>query len=194
MFGTINMARADGIGGVDLTAERYVVKQSLVGDRYRVYDEVGGLLLEADRRELRAHRKFHFRDTNGEVVFSVQAGNIDGDYFIIPQGTERPLAILERGSTLLNREWNVRHGSNERLLATIETSGPVIEFFRYYVPMMGILPHTYTIEDAEGSNVGKLSGQLTLSDSYELHIGTAAEPNRESLVAAALSIDALDVS
>ena len=188
------MARADGIGGVDLTEERYVVKGSLVRDRYRVYGDDGDLLLEADRRELRAQQELHFRDTSGEVVFSVQEGNIDGDYFIIPQGTERPVAILERDSALLNREWNVRHGSNERLLATIETSGPMIEFFRYYVPMMGILPHTYTIEDAEGSNVGKLSGQFTLSDSYELHIGTAPDADRESLVAAALSIDVLDVS
>ena len=188
------MARADGLGGVDLTAERYTVRESLVRDRYRVYGDGGELLLEADRRELRARQQFHFRDTNGEVVFSVREGNIDGDFFIVPPGTERPLVILERDSALLGQEWNVRHGSNERLLATIEARGSVLEFFRNYVPMMGALPHTYTIEGTDGNELGRLRGQFTLHDSYELDVGTADDANREPLVAAALSIDALDVN
>ena len=188
------MARADGIGGVDLTAERYTVKQSLVRDRYRVYDDEGGLLLEADRRELRAQQEFHFRDTDGDVVFSVREGNIDDDFFIVPHEGDSPMVILERDSALLSQEWNVRHGSNERLLATIEARGPMLEFFWYYVPMMGVLPHSYTIEDADGSKLGTLSGQFTLHDSYELDVETAEDANRESLVAAALTIDALDAN
>lgn len=188
------MARADGIVEVDLTSETYTVKESLVRDRYRVYDHNDELLLEADRRELRAQREFHFRDSDGDVAFSVQEGNIDGDFFIVPPGTDSPLVILERDSALLNEEWNVRHGSNERLLATIESRGPMLEFFRCYVPMMGVLPHTYTIEDADGEELGELSGQYTLSDSYELDVETATDADREPLVAAALSIDALDVN
>ncbi len=187
------MTRADGIGGVDLTEKRYTVEQSLVRDRYRVYDGDGDLLLEADRRELRAQQEFHFRDTDGDVVFSVQEGNIEGDFFIVPPETSSPLVILERDKALLRQEWNVRHGSNERLLATIEARGPMVEFFRYYVPMMGVLPHSYTIEDADGGQVGRLSGQFTIHDSYELDVGTAEDDHRESLVAAALTIDALDV-
>ena len=188
------MARVDGIGGVDLTEERYTVKQSLVRDRYHVYDESGDLLLEADRRELRAQQEFHFRDTDGDVVFSVEEGNIDGDFFITPPDSNRPLVILERDKALLRQEWNVRHGSNERLLATIEARGPMLEFFRYYVPMMGVLPHTYTIEDTDGEELGRLSGQFTLSESYKLNVETAADADREALVAAALTIDALDVN
>jgi len=188
------MARADGIGGVDLTSETYTVKESLVRDHYRVYDSDGELVLEADRRELRAKREFHFRNTDGDVAFSVQEGNVDDDFFIVPPDTDSPLVILERDSALLSKEWNVRHGRNERLLATIEAQGPMVEFFRYYVPMMGVLPHTYTIENTDGEELGQLSGQFTLSDSYELDVTTADDTDREPLVAAALAIDALDVS
>jgi uncharacterized protein YxjI len=188
------MARADGIGEVDLAGGTYTVKEGLVRDQYRVYDSDGELVLEADRRELRAQQEFHFRDTDGNVAFSVQEGNVDGDFFIVPPDTDRPLVILERDSALLGQEWNVRHGSNERLLATIEARATMLEFFRYYVPMMGVLPHTYTIESTDGEKLGKLAGQYTLSDSYELDVETANDTNREPLVAAALSIDALDVN
>jgi uncharacterized protein YxjI len=188
------MSREDGIGAVDLTGETYTVKGSLVRDHYRVYDEDGELLLEADRREFRANRAFRFRDSDGEEAFSVQEGNIEDDFFVVPPEGDRPLVILERDSSLLGQEWNVRHGTTERLLATFEASGPMREFLRYYVPMMGVLPHTYVIEDADGNRIGTLSGQFTLSDSYELDVDTADGTDRESLVAAALSIDALEVS
>lgn len=188
------MSNADGIGGVDLTGETYRVKQSLVRDRYQVYDGDGQLLLQANRHEFPAQQEFVFVDTDGNEAFSVQKGNIEDDFFLVPAGDDRPLVILERNSTLLGQDWNVRHGTNERLLATIESRGPVVEFFRYYVPMMGVLPHTYAIKDGDGEQIGTLSGQFTLSDSYELDVETPDGTDRESLVAAAITVDALDGS
>ena len=185
------MASVDGIG-VDLSGETYRVKQSLVRDRYQVYDGDGQLLLRADRREFRASREFPFRDADGNEAFRIREGNIEDDFFIVPATSDSPVAILERNAALLGHEWNVRHGTNERLLATVEARGPMLEFFRHYVPMMGVLPHTYTIEDADGEQVGTLTGQFTLSESYELDVSTPNGTDRETLIAAAISIDALD--
>lgn len=187
------MTDVNGIGGVDLSKETYRVEQSLVRDHYEVYDGDGELLLRADR-EFQPHRTVPFVDTDGREVFSIEPGNVDDDFFIVPADSDSPLVILERDAALLQRAWNVRHGNNERLVASIESQEPVIEFFRYYVPLMGVLPHTYTIEDADGREIGTLSGQLTLSDTYELAVETPDTIDRETLVAAAISVDALDVS
>lgn len=188
------MGREDGISEADLSGERFRVEQSLIRDDYQVYDGNGELLLQADRREFRTRRTVPFVDTDGNEVFSVETGNVEDDYFIVPADSDQPLAILERNTELLERAWNIRHGSNERLLASIESQEPIVEFFRCYVPLMGVLPHTYTIEDAEGREIGTLSGQLTLSDTYELDVDTVEDIDRETLVAAAISVDALDVN
>lgn len=185
------MASADGFG-VDLTEDAYTVKQSLVRDRYRVYDEDGELLLRADHRDFTARREFSFVDEDGNDVFSVRTGNVEDDYFIVPRGQDRPLAIVERDISLLHRQWNVRHGHNERLLAVIKAQGPMVEFFRSYVPMMGMLPHTYVIEDTDGGRVGKLSRQFHITDTYDIDIGDAESVPKETIVAAAITVDALD--
>lgn len=187
------MARADGISKVDLTGETYTVKQSLVRDRYRVYDESGELLLKADRRAFKERREIPFVDDDGNTVFRVEQGNVEDDYFVVPAESDRPLVILENDYSLLQEGWNVRNGRNERLVATIQARGPMVEFFRYYVPMMGVLPHSYTIEDDDGDRIGKLSGQMSLANAYELDISTADDHPQEPLVTAAITIDALDI-
>ncbi len=187
------MGGVDGISGVDLSKRTYKVEQSLVRNHYQVYDGNGELLLRADRA-FRPHRTVPFVNTDGNEVFSVEANTVDDDFRIVPAGSERPLAILERDTALLRPAWNVRHGSSERLLASIESREPVVEFFRYYVPLMGVLPHTYVIEDADGREIGTLSGQLTLSETYELDIETTEHIDQKRVVAAALSVDALDIN
>ncbi len=186
------MTDVNSIGGVDLSKETYRVEQSLVRDHYEVYDGDGELLLRAARK-FQPHRTVPFVDTDGREVFSIEPGNVDDDFFIMPADSDSPLAILERNTTLLQRAWNIRHGSNERLVASIESREAVVEFFRYYVPLLGVLPHTYIIKDADGKEIGTLSGQLTLSDSYELDVETPENIDREALVAAAISVDALDI-
>lgn len=186
------MASAEVIGGIDLSGGAYRIEQGLVGNTYSIYDSGGELLLRADPRRFDSHRELPFRDTEGEEVFSVEANDFRDGYSVVPADGDRPVAILERDFSPLHHRWHVRHGRDEQLLATIEAQGPVIEFFRYYVPLMGILPHTYTIESADGSVIGELSRRFSVSDTYELALDRGVELPRTAVVLAAFALDALD--
>jgi uncharacterized protein YxjI len=186
------MGTSDGFEGIEFTDERYQVEHSLVSNSYHVCDTDGDVLLEADERSFNHRGELPFRDEAGDEVFRLEPGNVDNDYFVVPADSDSPRVIVEEDLSFLQHRWNIRRGTDERLVAIVEAAGPSVEFFRYYVPMMGVLPHTYTIEDADGTRVGALSRQFGLAEKYVLSVDPVDGLPRETLVAAAISVDILD--
>jgi uncharacterized protein YxjI len=177
--------------GIDLTADRYVVKKSVVRDRCQVYNEDGKLLLETTNPTFRVETGLIFVDGDGNEVFKIESGNLPEDYFITPADRERPALIIEEDLETFQRRWKIRD-RNERLLAVIETRGKFVEFFRVYVPLGGVLPHSYAVESADGTEVAAFSGSPGISRTYTLEIGNAGALAREVLAAGALAVEILD--
>jgi len=186
------MGASDEFRGVEFSDERYRVEHSLVSNSYRVCDAGGEVLLEADERAFDRRGAVPFRDEDGEEVFRLEPGNVEDDYFVVPADSDSPLVIVEEDLSFLQHRWNVRRGHDERLVATVEAAGPSVEFFRYYMPMMGVLPHTYTIENADGDEVGTLSRRFGITETYVLDVDPVEDLPPETLVTAAISVDILD--
>jgi uncharacterized protein YxjI len=186
------MGESEGFEGVEFTAERYRVEHSLVSNSYQVRTGDGEMLLQADERSFTRRGELPFQDGDGEEVFRLEPGNVEDDYFVVPAESTRPLVIVEEDLSFLQHRWNVRRGHDERLVAVVEAAGPSVEFFRYYVPMMGVLPHTYTIEDTDGNSIGRLSRRLGITEKYVLDVEPVDGLTPETLVTAAISVDVLD--
>jgi uncharacterized protein YxjI len=54
-----------------------------------------------------------------------------------------------------------------------------------------LIPHKYEITDADGNHVGNIDGQFSFRDRYEISIDDASSVPKETVIAAAMVIDAL---
>jgi hypothetical protein len=54
-----------------------------------------------------------------------------------------------------------------------------------------MIPHKYEITDVDGGHVGKITGQLSLKDRYDIIVDNASDVPKEPVVAAAMVIDAI---
>ncbi|MFB6309000.1 MAG: LURP-one-related/scramblase family protein [Haloarculaceae archaeon] len=190
------MAPTDVIPGVDLTGDEYTVKQSLIRNKYAVYED-GDLLLRAKQKLFKLKEQFPFTDPDGEEVFEITAGGIldvAGDYTITTADDEA-VAVLDKNWTLLTHKWKVRDPDDERLLARIESRGALFQLLRR-VPIVRIvtsfIPHKYTIEDTDGNQIGEIAGRFSIRDIYDITIEDSGDAPKEALVAAAIAIDALE--
>jgi uncharacterized protein YxjI len=169
------------IKGIDLSDDEYRVVQSLIRNKYSVYDDEGDLLLKAKQKLFRMKEEFPFTDPEGNVVFREATGD--------------PVVILDKNFTLLKHTWEVRDPGNGGLLATIESRGAAVELLRsipYLSIVTSLIPHKYTIEDHEGDALGTIEGQLSMRDTYDISLSNAPADAREALVASAIAIDALE--
>lgn len=188
-------AQADVIGGIDLYADEYTVKQSLVRNKYEVYDPDGSLVLKGKQKLLKMKEEFPFQDADGSVVFRVKAEgvfDIAGDYTLTDEATEEPIAVLDKNFTLFKHVWKIRSPDDERLLATIESGSAIVEALRNVSTLFNLLPHTYTIEGPDGEDFGSIKGHFSLRDTYTISLGDTGDIPREALVAACVAIDALE--
>lgn len=184
----------DTVPGVDLTGDDYVIKQSLIRNKYTIYDGDGTPLLKAKQKLLKMKEEFPFTRPDGEEVFTVKAqGIIDiaGDYAVTTADGE-PVAVLEKKFTMFKHVWKVRAPGDERLLATIESGSAFVEFLRGVSSLFNLIPHEYTIEGPDGARLGSIEGRLSLRDAYDVHVGDSGDAPKEALVAAAIAIDALE--
>ncbi|PSQ35467.1 hypothetical protein BRD05_04945, partial [Halobacteriales archaeon QS_9_70_65] len=62
---------------------------------------------------------------------------------------------------------------------------------RNNLPLGELIPHKYEITDADGGHVGRIEGQLSVRDRYEITIDDASSVPKEAVVAAAMVIDAI---
>jgi len=188
-------ARADVIGGIDLYADEYTVKQSLVRNKYEVYDPDGSLVLKGKQKLFKMKEEFPFQDADGNVVFRVKAEgvfDIAGDYTLVDEATEDPVVVLDKNFTLFKHVWKVRSPEDERLLATIESGSAVVEALRNVSSLFNLIPHSYTIEGPDGQDLGSIEGHFSLRDTYTISLGETGDIPREALVAACVAIDALE--
>lgn len=185
------MAEAGPFPEIVLDADSYVVKRGLVQDRYSVYDENGELCLQTTQPSFRVETRLPFVDADGNEVFAIESGSNPDDYLVTPTGATEPALVIEKELQPLQRRWKIRD-RNEQLLAVMETGAAVVEFVRMYVPLGGVVPHTYAIETPERGVVGTFSRHLRLTDSYELELETTDGVESELIAVAAFAVEVLD--
>lgn len=186
------------IAGIDLTDDEYTVKQHLLLNRYKVFDDDGTHILKAKQKLFKFKEQFPFIDPDGQEIFEINAQgvfDVAGDYVITESEGDEPLAVLDKNWTLLTHKWKVRDPDDERLLATIESQGIGVQLLRS-LPVIRIvgsfIPHEYTIEDTDGNHLGDIDGRLSIRDIYDITIEESGDVPKEALVAAAIAIDALE--
>jgi uncharacterized protein YxjI len=188
----------DVIEGVDLTGDEYTVTQKLLRNKYKVYDGDDELILRAKQKLFKMKEEFPFTDADGNDVFEIKAESIldhAGDYTLTEADSGDAIAVLDKNWTLLSHKWKIRDPDDERLLAKIESRGALLELVRnlpYVGIVTGLIPHKYTIEDADGNDIGEIAGQLSLADTYEITVEDSGDADKEALVASAIAIDALE--
>ena len=185
----------DGIRSIDLTDDNYTVEQSLVRNKYKATDRTGQTVIRGKQKMLKMKEEFPFVDPQGNEVFTVKAaGVIDvaGNYAIIDSATGEEVAILDNDYSILQDTWRIRDAQTEAPVAKIESRGAAVTVARNAIPFLGpLIPHKYEITDADGNHVGNIDGQFSFRDRYEISIDDASSVPKETVIAAAMVIDAL---
>lgn len=187
-------ARTQSIRGIDLEDDEYTVVQSLVRDKYRAEDPAGNVVLRGRQKMLKMEEEFPFVDADGNEVFTVEAGGIidvAGNYVLQDAQTGEEVVILDNDYSVLQDTWTIRDARTEAKIAEINSRGSAATLARKLLPFGGVIPHKYEITDLDGNHVGTISGQLSLKDTYDIVIDDASGVPKESIVAAAMVIDAI---
>jgi uncharacterized protein YxjI len=187
-------ARADLIGGVDLSDDRYVIRQSLVRNKYAVEDGGGDVVLRGKQKMFRMREEFPFTDPNGDVVFRVKAENlfdVAGDYTLVDEASGDAVAVIEKQFTLFKHVYRVRSPDGD-LWATIESESALVMALKSFVGVLGLLPHKYSITGSGGEPMGTIRERFSLRDIFDVEVDDTGDVPREAIVAAACAIDALE--
>ncbi|PSP73253.1 hypothetical protein BRC86_09950 [Halobacteriales archaeon QS_3_64_16] len=188
------MSRTDVIGGLDLTSDRYVIKQSYIRSKYRVEDDAGNTVLKGKKKRFKIREEFPFTDPDGNVVFRVKAANVfdvAGNYTLIDETSGDAFAVIEKAYTLFKHVYRIRSPDGQ-LLATIESESALIMAAKGYIGVLGLLPHSYSITGPESSRIGTIKEKFSLRDTFVVEVGETGEAPREAILAAAIAIDALE--
>lgn len=173
---------------------KYVLKQRAVRNAYTLFDSDENEVLKAKQKMFKMKEDFPFTDPEGDEIFSVKAEqvmDIAGDYAIVDSETGEKVAVLKKEFTFLVHRWHIESPSGEKI-AKIESRGKAVGLLRALTNIADYLPHKYTIEDGDGEQIGTISGSFTLiKDRYEIELDEGAD-NREAIMAAAVTIDALE--
>ncbi|MDS0280830.1 LURP-one-related/scramblase family protein [Haloarcula onubensis] len=182
------------ISGIELTDDRYVVEQSLIRNKYKAMDAADDVVIRGKQKLFKLKEEFPFVDAQGEEVFTVEAGgivDIAGNYVLTDAQTGEELVILDNDYSIFQDTWKIRDARTEAKLAEINSQGAAVTVARNVVPFGGWIPHKYEITDADGRHVGRIDGQFSLKDRYEITIDDAGNVPKEAIVAAAMVIDAI---
>ena len=188
------MAGSYDIAGIELGDDSYTVEQSLIRNKYKAMDAAGNVVLRGKQKMLKMKEEFPFVDGNDEEVFTVKAGGIidvAGNYVLSDAQTGEDLVILDNDYSLFQDTWKIRDARDESKLAEINSRGALVTLARNVVPFGEWIPHKYEITDLDGNHVGSINGQFSLKDRYEITIDDASTVPKESIVAAAMVIDAI---
>lgn len=190
------------ISGLDLTDSFYKIKQSFLLRRYSVYDQNNEQVLKAKNKILSIKTKIPFKlpgeDENVFKVESERLFNISNNYNLT-QENGNDLAVIDRKRTIFNQVWRVRDPQDNSIAAKIKTASQAVMAVRIIgsrIPFLGILtsiiPHTYKVEDNSGQVIGELEGELSIRDTYDLKLQDSGSLDREAMIAAVISIDAIE--
>jgi len=189
------MTEKDTLGKIDLTSDFYTVTQNLVRNKYTVKNSDGEEILQAKQKMFKMKEEFPFIDPDGNTVFTVKAKrrlDIAGDYGLIDEETGENIATLEKEFSILTHNWKIKDPEKDALMATIESRGRIMGLLRSLVSLLEFLPHKYTIYNSDRDEIGEIRGKFSLKDRYEIEIGELGKIPREAIIAAAISVDALE--
>lgn len=185
---------SDAISRIDFSDSNYTVKQRAVRNAYKVYDSAGEEVLKTKQKLFKMKEEFPFTDPEGNEVFTVKAQNImdiAGDYALIDSETGRTVAVLSKDFTILTHSWEIKDEDNN-LIATIKSRGKLIGMLRALSELFDMLPHKYDISDSQEDMIGTIDQSFTLiKDKYQIKLNEGIE-NKEAILAAAITIDALE--
>jgi uncharacterized protein YxjI len=144
---------------------------------------------------LKMKEEFPFVDGDGNEVSTIKADGISdiaGSYTLTDAQTGEAVVILDNDFSTFQDTWKLRDATTEAKVAEITSRGAAVTFARQALPFgSAIFPHEYEITDQTGDHVGDISGQLSLTDTYDISIDDASDVPKEAIVAAAMVIDAI---
>lgn len=184
----------DVIGGIDLSDDEYVVTQAWIRSKYKVEDSSGNVVLRGKKKRFKMKEDFPFKTPDGDVAFRVKAQNImdvAGDYNLVDEASGETFAVIQKEFTLFQHVYRIRSPDGD-LWATIESESAAVMALKSYVGILSILPHSYTITDGSGSEIGTIEERFSLRDKYDVSLGDTGDVPREAIMAAAVAIDALE--
>ncbi|MFB6180986.1 MAG: LURP-one-related/scramblase family protein [Candidatus Nanohalobium sp.] len=183
------------ISVLELDEDQYTVKQKLIRNKYKVLDPEGKTVLKASQKVFRPKENITFKTGDGEPAFEIDAEqvlDISGDYSLKDSETGETFAVLQKKFQLLQHKWKLKEPSSEKASVVITSRGKIVGLLRSISDLFSLLPHKYTIETPEGEKIGEIEGKFSIGDKYVVKIDDSREIPREALIAAAVSIDALE--
>ncbi|ELZ39870.1 hypothetical protein [Halorubrum tebenquichense] len=192
---TESESSAYDISTVDLSDDRYEVKQSMVRNKYAVRDSAGDVVLRGKQKLFKLKEEFPFVTGDGEDAFSVKAGGImdvAGNYAIIDAGTGEEVVVLDEDYSIFVENWTVRDPETGEALATIKSKNKLLSALRHLVGAANLIPNKYEIFDADGGHVGDIEGKFSMRDEYTVTVDDASDVPKEAVIAAACVLDALE--
>jgi uncharacterized protein YxjI len=183
------------ISTVDLSDDRYEVKQSAIRNKYVVRDSAGDVVLRGKQKLFKMKEEFPFVTGDGSDAFTVKAGGIldvAGNYAITDAGTGEEVVVLDEDFSLFVENWTIRDPDTGEALATIRSKNKLLSALRHLISVANLVPNKYEIFDAAGDHVGDIEGQFSLRDTYTVSIDDASNVPKEAVIAAACILDALE--
>lgn len=187
-------AKTYDIAGLDFTDTEYTVEQSFVRNKYKALDSSGEPVLKGKQELFKSREEFPFVDADENEVFTVKASgiiDIAGDYSLIDSETGDEVVILDNDFSIFQDTWRIRDPDDRSEIAQINSRGALFTLARYKLPFGGWIPHKYEITDANENHVGSIEGQFSARDRYEILIDDASGVPKETVLAAAMVIDAI---
>lgn len=184
----------DSVPNVDLSEKSYVLEKGWLRNAYNLYDVNGNQILEAKWSVLEPSEP-QFRDAQGNEVLRAESKNPaelrpDCDLFDCRSGSK--LAVLGNDT----HSWEIKSADN-RTLATVEDPQTRVQairrFLRYSIgpfgllnSLLSVLPRKYTIENAEGDQIGSLRKGFSLRTRYDIELDLDAY-GRELILASVVA-------
>jgi uncharacterized protein YxjI len=188
-----------GFAGIELTDSTYTVEQGLIRSRkYEARDSAGNVVLRAKEKRFSIKDRFPFQDASGTDVFEVKSASAfdfdrKRDYVVIDAVTDEEVVVLDDQFSLFSQKWSIRDPDTGDIIATIQSSNPLVVFLRGRLgPLGNLLPYQFDIQDPNGATIGSIKGQLSLNDVYEVSVDQDYDGPREAIVATAMIIDAVE--
>jgi uncharacterized protein YxjI len=184
----------NALSRIDFSDNSYTVKQRAVRNAYKVYNSTDEEVLQTKQKLFKMKEEFPFKDPEGNDVFSVKAENImdiAGDYVITDSETGEKIAVLKKNFSVFVHSWEIEDGEGQSI-ASIESRGKIFGVVRTLSDIADLLPHKYSIRSPHGNEIGEIKQSFTLiKDRYEIELNEGIE-NKEVILAAAITIDALE--
>lgn len=183
----------NALSRIDFCDNQYKVKQKAVRNAYKAYNSSGEEVLRTKQKLFKMKEEFPFTDPEGNPVFNVKAEqimDIAGDYALTDAETGEKVAVLKKDFTFLIHSWQI-HDGNDIKIASVTSRGKAIGLLRSLSEVFELLPHKYTIENEAGEEIGRIKEKFSIRDRYTVELEEGAE-NKEAILAAAITIDALE--